>query len=682
MTDYITLHSPACTAIWELLPDGAPLWRYWGPRLPDGVTPGPALVSTRRRPSFATESDHPLSILPGTGLGWFGAAALLAHRGGADWSFAVTQCQIERVDAHNVRFVMRDGVARIAVTVSARLDPETDVLTLASALCNEGDAVLDVQWLAAGVLPLPPDAAAVRSYGGRHNREFVAIDDGLTRAGWRRENRRGLTSHDCVPGAVVTCADGTAYGAQLAWSGNHAQSIDWCDDGRRLWQSGEWLAPGEVRLAPGATLATPELLATCSAEGANGVAWAFHRAIRAMIDWPGGSMRPRPVHLNTWEGFYFDHDEAALKALATSAADIGVERFVLDDGWFAGRDDDSSSLGDWTVDARKYPQGLAPLANHVTGLGLDFGLWVEPEMVNPDSDLCRAHPDWVLQIAGRPLLTARHQLVLDMARDDVREYLFGAIAALLEVLPITYLKWDHNRDLTHAGDHARYRRQVAGGYALMAQLRSAFPMVEIEACAGGGGRIDAGIVRHTHRFWTSDNIDAASRVSIQRGFVQFMPPELMGAHVGASPAHATGRMQSMAFRTGVALPGHFGIELDVRQVAGAERAELRAAIARYKALRQRLHGGRTWLGEAGDHVVWQAVGSAEALLLIVTRTDMSAAAYPPLLRLPMCEGGRRYRITREAAEPVEHDGAWLARTGFALPPMPAEAVRVFEVTAL
>ena len=679
---FVTLHSPACTAIWELVPDGAPLWRYWGPRLPDGVTPGPGLTETRSRPSFATESDHPLSILPGTGMGWFDAPALLAHRGGADWSFAVTDCALERIDDTGLRFVMHDAVARIAVSMTARLDPDSDVLTLSTQLRNEGDALLDLQWLAAGGLPLPPDAHSVRSYGGRHNREFVPIDDALTRSGWRRENRRGLTSHDCFPGAVVTCADGTAYGAQLGWSGNHVASIDWCDDGRRLWQMGEWLAPGEVRLEPGEAIMTPDLLATCSAEGANGVAWAFHRAIRARLDWPGGTMRSRPVHLNTWEGFYFDHDETALKALATSAAQIGVERFVLDDGWFGRRDDDTSSLGDWTVDARKYPDGLGPLAGHVTALGMEFGLWVEPEMVNPDSDLYRAHPDWVLQIAARPLLTARNQLVLDMAREDVRDHLFGCIAALLKNLPISYLKWDHNRALTHAGQRAMFRRQVAGSYALMARLRSAFPAMEIEACAGGGGRIDAGIVRHTHRFWTSDNIDAVSRVSIQRGFLQFMPPELMGAHVGASPAHASGRAQSMAFRSGVALPGHFGVELDVRQVQGPEREELCAAIARYKGLRDRLHRQRTWLGEAGDHVLWQAVGAPDAMLLIVTRTDMSDLAYPPLLRLPMVDPARRYRIAREGKDSVEHDGAWLLRTGFALPRMPAEAVRIFEVTAL
>ena len=475
-------------------------------------------------------------------------------------------------------------------------------------LTNNGEDVLDVAWLASGNLPLPDDAATVRSYGGRHNSEFVPINDTRTRSQWRRENRRGLTSHDCIPAAIVGCADGSAYGAQLAWSGNHLQSIEWLDDGRRQWQMGAGLAPGEIRLAAGESLSTPDMLATCSAEGANGVSWAFHRAIRARMTWPDGAMKPRPVHLNTWEGFYFDHDLDALKELSDAAAKVGIERFVLDDGWFKGRDDDTSSLGDWVVDARKYPDGLAPLADHVVALGMEFGLWVEPEMINPDSDLYHAHPEWALHIAGRPLLGARNQLVLDMSLPEVRDYLFEAVALHVRSLPISYLKWDHNRDLTHAGAQATFHAQVLGAYALMARLRAAFPAVEIEACAGGGGRIDAGVIAHTHRFWTSDCIDAISRVGIQRGFLQFMPPEVMGSHVGACPAHSTGRMQSMPFRAGVALPGHFGVELDLRKLTEAETADLAATIARYKALRGRLHTGRVWQGEAGDSVVWQAHG--------------------------------------------------------------------------
>ena len=670
MTQFLTLHGKAVSLILEL-PDGeAPLWRYWGPRLPDAVAL-PPLRALRPTPSFSLDFDQPLSIFPGLGVGWFGESALLAHRAGHDWTFQATDCVVEqRGQKAGVR--LTDDVAKIGISITLDLDAESDVLSVSTTLTNLGAAILDVQWLAAGTLPLPSNAREVRSFGGRHNDEFVPITDLLTRSTWRRENRRGLTSHDCFPGAVVEAA-GAIYGAQLAWSGNQAQSIEWLDDGRFQWQMGEWLAPGEVRLAAGESITTPEMLATCGVDS-NVVAQNFHTAIRQRIIWPDGKMKPRPVHLNTWEGFYFDHDEAALMELADAGAAVGIERFVLDDGWFEGRNDDTSSLGDWWTDNAKYPTGLRPLADHVVGLGMEFGLWVEPEMVNPDSALYRAHPDWALATPGRPIITARNQLVLDMAMPEVGDYLFEKIATLLKDLPISYLKWDHNRDLTTAGAQPRYRKQVAAAYALMARLRTAYPHVEIETCAGGGGRIDAGVIRHTHRFWTSDNIDAVSRVSIQRGFLQFMPPELMGSHVGASPAHATGRSQSMDFRGAVALPGHFGVELDVRKLDESDRAKLAEWITRYKAHRDRLHHGKVWLGDGDDGLLWQAHGDADGLLLFVYRVAPQSHRHAPIVKLPMLDSNRRYRI-----DGIEYDGAWLIQHGLSLPSMKAETSLMIEV---
>ena len=670
MTHFLTLHGKAVSVILELPEGEAPLWRYWGLRLPDDAAL-PPLRASRPTPSFSLDFDQPLSIFPGLGVGWFGESALLGHREGSDWTFQATACEVEQ-NGQVAIVRLTDEVANIGVAIKLNLDAESDVLTVSTTLTNLGDATLDVQWLAAGTVPLPGEAREVRSFGGRHNDEFVPIIDRLSRSTWRRENRRGLTSHDCFPGATLEAA-GVTYGAQLAWSGNHIQSIEWLDDGRFQWQMGEWLAPGEVRLAAGESITTPEMLTTCGAD-ANAVAQNFHAAIRQRITWPGGTMKPRPVHLNTWEGFYFDHDETALMELADAGAAVGIERFVLDDGWFEGRNDDTSSLGDWWTDATKYPNGLRPLADHVVGLGMEFGLWVEPEMVNPDSDLYRAHPDWALATPGRPVITARNQLVLDIAKPEVGDYLFTKIAALLEDLPISYLKWDHNRDLTTAGAQPRYRKQVEAAYALMARLRAAFPQVEIEACAGGGGRIDAGVIRHTHRFWTSDNIDAVSRVSIQRGYLQFMPPELMGSHVGASPAHATGRGQSMDFRGAVALPGHLGVELDVRKLDDADRAKLAEWIARYKAHRDRLHHGKVWLGGGDDGLLWQAHGDTDGLLLFVYSIAPQPHRHAPVVRLPMLNPNHRYMIDHTV-----HDGAWLIQHGLALPPMKAETSLMIEV---
>ncbi|MBX9815316.1 MAG: alpha-galactosidase, partial [Sphingomonas sp.] len=586
--DYLTLGASDCVATLEPAP-GAPVWRHWGP----GAAPRdlPPLGHLRPPAGFSLDEPVPLTLVPEFGTGWFGPAALHAHRDGRDFA---PHWRCERIERQADALIIHLADPATALRLTQRLAFADGVLRLSATLTNEG-APLDVQWLAAGTLPLPLGAARIKSFTGHHNDEFVPHEEPMPAHEWRRETRGGLTGHGGAPGLFVLgdgagWHQGQVHAAQLAWSGNARLIVARADTGWLL-QAGEALAPGEARLAPGESYTTPELLATCSGEGLNGAIQAFHAAIRAA----GPELGPRPVHLNSWEGLYFDQDEARLIALAERAAVLGVERFVLDDGWFVGRRDDRAGLGDWRVDPVKYPRGLAPLAERVRALGMDFGLWVEPEMVNPDSDLYRAHPDWVLRLPGVPALTARHQLVLDLARAEVRDHLFAALDALLRALPIAYLKWDHNRHLAPAGGadaRAGYRAQTLGAYALIDRLRAAHPAIEIEACAGGGGRIDAAIAARTHRFWTSDNLDAVSRIGIQRGFLHFMPPERMGAHVGAAPAHATGRTQAMAFRAAVALPGHFGVELDPATLDAADAETLRAAIARYKDLRDRLHQGR------------------------------------------------------------------------------------------
>lgn len=693
--DYLILHGTHSSLVLELHADEAPLWRYWGPRLPDGATPGAPLRAGRPLPSFMLDFDQPLTVLPTFGVGWFGQSALLAHRGGHAFAQAFTACEAHWLEpGRAVMLRLTDAQAALRADVTLRLDPDSDVLVASTALTNLGTDALDVQWLAALTLPLPDGCDRVRSYAGQHLHEFMLQVEPLGRSLWRRENRRGRTSHDCFPGAVVCTpgagADhGAVYGAHLAWSGNHQQTIEWLHDGQYQWQLGEWLAPGEGWLAPGATLRTPDVVASFSGAGWNGLAANFHAELRTRLDWPGGRMRPRPVHLNTWEGCYFDVHPEPVKALASAAAQVGIERFVLDDGWFHGRHDDRAGLGDWWPDATKFPHGLGDLVAHVTGLGMEFGLWFEPEMINPDSDLHRAHPDWALQLAGRPMLTARNQLVLDIARPEVADYLFAKISDLLSRHPIRYIKWDHNRDLTTAGladGRPGYRAQVFAFYALLARVRAAHPDVEIESCSGGGGRIDFAVLRHAHRVWTSDCIDAVSRTTIQRGFLQFFPPEIMGAHVGTAPAHTTGRSQSLAYRAAVALPGHLGVELDVRTLDAHDRAELAAWIALYKRLRDRLHGGRVWLGEGQDGLLWQAHGDPDDLLLFVYRNDPSTHRYTPPLRLPMLDAGARYRVDEvrpdgipaaPARAPVLEaiggadgmcfDGAWLVHAGLPVP---------------
>ncbi len=715
--EYLRLHGQNTSLVLELPAGEAPIWRYWGPRIRDEAPHG--LRESRPLPSFMLDFDQPLTLAPSFGVGWFGQSALLAHRHGQAFAQSFTQCDVHWVvPAQTVRVVLTDAIAAIELTVHLSMDQSSDVLTLKSSLRNLGDSALDVQWLAAGTLMLPAQVQNVRSYAGQHTHEFLLQSDKLSRSLWRRESRRGRTSHDCFPGAVVTTEGttetlGLVYGAHLAWSGNHQQTIEWLHDAQYQWQMGEWLAPGEGLLAAGATLQTPELVASCSLHGLNGLAANFHAELRTRLKWPGGQMRPRPVHLNTWEGFYFDVYPDKVKELATAAAAIGVERFVLDDGWFHGRHHDRAALGDWWPDESKFSQGLADLVSHVNNLGMEFGLWFEPEMINPDSDLYRAHPDWALQLAGRPLITARNQLVLDISRNEVSDYLFEKIDDLLKAQPIRYIKWDHNRDLTTAGLHdgsAGYRAQVLAVYTLFDRIRVAHPEVEIESCSGGGGRIDFGVLRYTHRVWTSDCIDALSRVPIQRGFLQFFPPEIMGAHVGCARAHTTGRTQSMAFRAAVALPGHLGVELDARILNQEDTAELKAWIQLYKNLRGRLHHGHVWQGAVEDGIVWQAHGDVNAdgnasdVLLLVYRTLPTSHRYSPRLPLPMMDSQVNYRVRQlvpigtvlptdahntapffdalNTPDGVTMDGAWLQHAGLPLPRAQAESAFIVQLTRM
>lgn len=708
MNSSVALHGTASSLVVEWAERGAPRWRHWGPRLPEHGLPLHSVADARYRPPSSMDAEVPATLLPTFGVGGFAPPALLAHReGGRQFAHDFDRCELRR-EAGALHFTLHDRVAGLRVDISLTLDVH-DVLRIHTRLVNTGDTPLALQWLASATLPLPAHARSVHAPHGAWAGEFRMHATPLGPDGWQRENHRGRTAHDGFPGALVlaegaTTHTGCVWAAQLAWSGNSRQAIAPRDDGGWLWQLGEWLAPGELTLAPGEACDAPALIATCSTEGRDGAMRSFHAAARATVRWPGGTMAARPVHLNTWEAVYFDHDEAALRALAEAAAAVGVERFVLDDGWFHGRRDDTRALGDWWPDAGKYPQGLLPLARHVCALGLQFGLWVEPEMVSPDSELFRAHPDWALQLAGRPLLTARSQLVLDLARAEVAAHVFGRLDALLSSLPIAYLKWDMNRDLSTAGhgERAAYRGQVQAVYALLARLRAAHPKVEIESCASGGARIDLGMLAHVQRFWTSDNNDARSRVAIQRGALQFMPPELLGAHVGAARSHTTGRSQALAFRAAVALPLHLGVEADLRRMAAVELAELARWITLHKALRPRLHGAPVMLGEAGDGVVWQAHGDADSAVLFIYRLEPTAQRFSPALRLPWVDAQRHYRLRRLCAaaqgampgwsrcalhDALEGDGAvvpgaWLREVGLELPRLTGESALLLDVGAV
>jgi alpha-galactosidase len=694
-TRLIHLQGRGTSAVLELVPGGPPRWRHWGARV--DATGLASLADQRGAASFSMDSNVPLTSAPTGGNGWLGPVMLASHR---DGDAAVMAWDDVVVDAseNGATITLTDSVRGVRLEQRLALDAASDCLILSATVANLGRTPLNIPALASAILPLPASAAGIRSWHGRHNAEMQQADEAMPAQIWRRTSRRGLTGHGGPPGLFVRdgLSDGV-WAVQLAWSGDSDLNIEADDEGGYFLSAGAALAPSELVLGPGTSWTAPDLIAAYSPEGHAGASANFHAAIRARMTWPGGAMRLRPVHFNSWEACYFAHDEDVMLGLIERAAALGCERFVLDDGWFKGRGDDRAGLGDWSVDAGKYPHGLGRLAQRISDLGMEFGLWVEPEMVNPDSDLYRAHPDWALAVEGIAAPTARNQLVLDMARGEVRDYLFAALDRLLTELPIAYLKWDHNRDLS---PNPRGAAQGAGSYDLLARLRAAHPAVEIESCAGGGGRIDAGVIAHTHRFWTSDNIDALSRAPMQRAFLAFMPPEVMGSHVGASPAHATGRTQRLAFRASVAVTGHLGVELDPAKLGEADRAELADWIGFYKDWRDLLHGGQVWLGDGGDGLVWQAQGTRARLLLFVYQLAPPLRRRPQPLVLPFLDDSARAvtllrgtglggawhlplppLFTAMQAAPQRFAGSWLRHAGLPMPPLRAEGAAIFLVEA-
>jgi alpha-galactosidase len=410
---------------------------------------------------------------------------------------------------------------------------------------------------------------------------------------------------------------------------------------------GELQLAGEVILAPGESIQTPWVIGSWG-DGLTELSARFHEELRARPQHP---RRPRPVTLNTWEAVYFDHSLAKLTLLADAAASVGVERFVLDDGWFAGRRDDTTGLGDWVVDATVWPDGLHPLVDHVHSLGREFGLWGEPEMINPDSDLARRHPDWILR--GRMSLppSARQQQVLDLAHPDAYDYITRQLHALLDEYPIAYLKWDHNRDLVDAASGpegvARVRAHTLAVYRLLDELRVARPGLEIESCASGGARVDLGIMDRTDRIWTSVGLDPLERLTNQRYTGLVVPPELMGMHLTSPVVHSSRRTVSLGLSGAVALFGHFGIEWDLTAVDDDTREEISEWVRLAKRLRPLVASGRMIHADGRDRgidVRGMVAADAASAVFTITQVETSIASPAGRIRLPGLEADRRYRL--------------------------------------
>ena len=635
--------------------------------------------------------------------GFHGRPALLGHRAGQDWS---QKFEIESVTytSSKVSITALDSAAGLRITSEYELH-ESGALFAKQHVTNLGDTPFAVNELNVW-LPIPDHITETMDFTGRWVKERQPQRREIQVGIWSREIREGRSGHDqtIVQLAMTQGANfqnGEVYSVGLQWSGNSSHLVEKLSNGRSYLGAGELLLPGEILLGAGESYETPAVVITYSSEGIDGISDTHYRWLRSRPNHPT-NVKPRPLTLNVWEAVYMDHNLAKLTELADVAQAVGVERFVLDDGWFGSRRTDESGLGDWVVATEVWPNGLQPLIHAVHARGMEFGLWFEGEMVNPNSNVYRAHPDWILKVGDRVPPKGRHQQVLDLTNPEAYAHVLGQVEAILSEYQIDYIKWDHNRTLIEAAHlgRAAVHNQTQAIYRLFDELKANHPGLEIESCASGGGRIDLGMTQHADRFWTSDCNDALERQQIQRYTQVAIPPELLGSHIGPTKAHTTFRTHNLAFRAITALFGHAGLEWDITEVSDSELGLLKSWAVFYKQQRGLIHSGRMVRVDQPDSSVFLqgvvAQNRSEALFSYVTIGAISGQT-PSAIRLTGLQPDVRYLVKAvyPAGEPtyvlrampqwlsgVELTGAALAQIGLRPPIMAPENALLIQVTRL
>ncbi len=697
---------------------------YWGSALSDTEIASLPAATDRPRAKASLNRETPIGIVTEQGSGFAGLPGIVGSRfDGSDFAprFMVTSHRLLSelgsgsgssrtvLPGAGVRWELADQIAELQLDLRVFLVEESELVLIQAELINKGSTPYRLDKLAISV-PIQARATELLRLGGRWTDEFRTSRQPWSLGTHSHHNWRGRTSHDKVPALFAgtsgfTETDGDVWGVHLGWSGNAETSADRLSDGRRYLHLAESLFDGEVVLEPDQSYETPQVHGVYSSQGIGNASIGFHRFLRTRSRHPKPD-RPRPVMLNTWEAVYFDHDVATLKELATAAASVGVERFVLDDGWFRGRNDDTSALGDWFVDDQKYPDGLNPLIDHVISLGMEFGLWFEPEMVNPDSDLFRQHPEWAMMDHRYEQRLGRNQLLLDLTNPEAWQFVLERLDVMLSDHPIGYVKWDMNRDLLQptVGAGARTHQQTLAVYRMLDELHQRHPAVEIESCSSGGARADFEILARTERIWTSDCNDALDRQSIQRGFSLLFPPELMGSHIGPPTSHTTGRTHDLSFRAASAFFGHLGIEWNLLEADEQDRASLAQFVSLHKQHRQLLHSGQFRRLDSADParaaMAVVADDKSEAIVLYTTvATPREAVPHPLVVPGLLSESGYEAALMPLPGRPLEFgetrpswleqdnrgqrfSGRLLANAGLQLPIMHPESALLLHLVVV
>ncbi|WP_242448410.1 alpha-galactosidase [Cellulomonas sp. WB94] len=703
----VLLRGGGTSVVVEITDGRLPRILHWGEDLGPLTEQELVSVVSGSRPAVGDSQvtyPQPVPVLPQLAEGWLGRPGLGGDTAGTRWAplFRRATHSVER-DASCDRLVTvaRDVEYALSVRIEIEVLVASGLVRQRAALTNDGDRVYRVHHLELA-LPVPPEADEVLDTSGRWSLERRPQRREFSVGEWARTSRGGKPGleHTLLLAAGqhgFGFRSGRVWAMHLAWSGNQTLAAERTPAGTRHLVAGEDLLPGEVALERGQTYVSPWQYGSWG-DGLDEVASRFHRHLRAR-----SPRSPRPVVVNTWEAVYFRHDLAVLQRFAARAAEVGAERFVLDDGWFVGRRDDTTSLGDWDVDPQVWPAGLGPLVDTVQRLGMDFGLWFEPEMVSLDSQLARAHPEWIFDAGHGVGLPSRYQHVLDLGHPDAYAHVLEKISALVRRYSIAFIKWDHNRYLLDAGHTptggAGVRRQVGQVYRMMDELKQRHPGLEIETCASGGGRVDLGILERTDRVWPSDCNDPHERLEIQRWTGLLVPPELQGTHIGAEESHTTRRVHPLAYRAEKAIWGNLGVEVDLLGADAEERAAIGAWVAFHKNHRAKLHSGTAVHADLADPALRLegVVAPDRSWALYAFSVVERPTTWPPgRVLLPGLDDELLYRVVlagpeASAAQSVPHPpwlddgialrGRVLRTVGFQAPLLDVDRSVLFEVTS-
>lgn len=584
--------------------------------------------------------------------------------------------------AETLVIFLEDAASSLKLELYYVVFADRDVIARSARITNGGKEAVRLEKMMSACLELPNGSWEAIHFHGRHAMERRLERLPLMHGTMEVGSRRGTSSHQHNPGVILCSPDATeehggCYGLSLIYSGSFSMEIemDQMDSVRAVCGINPEFF--EYRLEPGEAFDTPQLMMTYSGSGLGRMSANFHSIIRHNLCRGKYKFARRPVLINNWEATYFDFNEEKILSIARQASELGIEMLVLDDGWFGSRDSDNAGLGDWFVNTDKLKGGLTDLVTGINGLGMKFGIWIEPEMVNEDSRLYREHPDWALTIPGRKPCRSRNQLVLDMSRSEVRDYVFDSIAAVLKSANVEYVNWDMNRSICDVYSAVLpkerqgevYHRYVLGIYDLMERFTSSFPNILFEGCSGGGGRFDPAILYYSPQIWCSDDTDGIERLEIQYGTSFFYPISAVGSHVSAIPNHQTGRRTPLATRGVVAMAGSFGYEMDLNLLTEDEKEAVKAQVEDYKKYYDLIHNGDYYRltspqGDSG-FTAWQFVsGDKTRTLLNLVITHVRANAPDLWFKLRGLDPEKRYRLEENGRI---YSGSALMNAGISIP---------------